>query len=72
MTPLLFITGALLLNAFIWIIVAALIYFLLIWAIKAIPVPEPFATVCRAIVIIAAIVFLINGILSLVGYNFIK
>lgn len=65
------ITGSSLLSLMITIIVVGVCFWLLDWAIKAIPVPEPFAKIARVILILAAVIFLINALLSLVGKSFI-
>ncbi len=69
---LLTISGSALLEAFIVLIVVALIFWLLWWAIAAIGVPEPFAKVLRAIIVIAAVIFLVNALLTLIGVPFIR
>jgi uncharacterized membrane protein YuzA (DUF378 family) len=61
------ISGQALLNAVIWIIVAAVIFWLVTWLIGYVGLPEPFAKVARVIVGIAAVLFLINALLTLAG-----
>lgn len=72
MILLLTISGAALLSAFIQILVVALICWLLWWLISYIGLPQPFDKVLRVLIAIAAVIFLINAILSLMGSGFIK
>lgn len=61
------ISGASLLSAVIYIIIAGLIFYLLWWLISYIGIPEPFNKVLRVIIGVAAVLFLINILLGLVG-----
>lgn len=73
-TPLLLaqISGQSLFMAVIWIIAAALVFWLLHWLIGYVRIPEPFAKVARVILAVAAVIFLINVILGIVGRPFIR
>jgi hypothetical protein len=66
------ISGSAVVNVIITIIIFAVIYMLIEWAVKAIPIGEPFAKIIRVIMILAAVIFLINALLSLNGNAFIK
>ncbi len=63
---------AAILNLLVWIMVVALICWLLWWLIGYMGLPEPFDKVLRVIVGFLAVLFLINAILSLVGQSFIR
>lgn len=68
---LLAITGQTLLYFFLWIVIAAVIWWVIQWAINYIGVPEPFNKVLRVILAIVAVIFIINALLVLVGKPFI-
>lgn len=59
------ISGSSLVNLLITVLIFAVIFWLIDWAIKAIPIPSPFSTVARVILILAAVIFLINSLLRL-------
>lgn len=65
------ISGSVLLNAIIWIIVAGVIFWLMNWLIAYVGIPEPFAKVAKVIIAIVAVVLLINALLSIAGKGFI-
>ena len=60
-----------LLRSVIWVLIIALICWLLWWLIDFIGIPEPFRKVARVIVAVAGVVLLINTLLGLVGSAFI-
>lgn len=64
------VTSSPLINAFIWIIVVAMIFWLCWWALGAIGVPEPFNKVIRVVLILVAVVVLINFLLRILGNPF--
>lgn len=66
------ISGQELFQTVIWVIVAALIYWLLIWLIGTCGVPEPFNKVLRVLLAVVAVLFLINVILSLAGHPLVS
>ena len=66
-TILLTITGAVLLEALLWLIIGAVIFFLVQWAIGFIGIDEPFAKIIRVILAIVVLLFCINALLMLVG-----
>jgi len=66
------ISGSALLNAVIWIIVAGVIYWLVMWAIDKIGVPEPFHKVLMVVVILAVLIILVNALLTIAGHPFIR
>jgi hypothetical protein len=59
------ISLAALVNLFIYIVVAGLIFWLFWWLTTFLP--EPFAKVARVILAILAVLFLVNLLLGLVG-----
>lgn len=54
------ITGSQVLAAVVWIIVAALIYFVVMWGIDKIGIPEPFHKIAVAIVVLLVVVLLVE------------
>lgn len=72
MSPLLAaISAQSLVMAVITIIAIGLICWLLIYLIGYAGVPEPFNKIARVLVMVVAVVFLINALLTLVGRPFI-
>ena len=65
------ISGDQLLHAVVWVIIAGVIFWLVIWLITYVGVPEPFNKVAKVIVAIVAVVFLVNALLTIVGKPFI-
>lgn len=72
MTLLAAISGSSLIQALVWIVIAAVIWWLLTWALGYIGIPEPFNKVVKVILALVAVVFLINALLTLVGRPFIS
>lgn len=66
------ISGEGLVGVIITLIVAGLIYWLLDWLITKVALPDPFAKVARVILIVAAVLFVINALLSLTGHPIVK
>jgi VIT1/CCC1 family predicted Fe2+/Mn2+ transporter len=66
------ISGESLVNNLVCIIVAGLIFWLLFWLIGYVGMPEPFNKIAKALLAVAAVIFLIYFLLSLVtGRSFI-
>jgi hypothetical protein len=61
------ITGTLLLDALLWLVIGAVIFFLVNWAIGYIGIQEPFAKIIRVIIAIVVVLFCLNALLMLVG-----
>lgn len=59
------ITVSALLNGLIWLVVVALIFWLVWWFISWVGIPEPFNKVIRVVLGLIAIILLINFLLSL-------
>jgi len=66
------ISGDSLVSAVIWIVVAALIYFVVMWGIEKVGIPEPFHKVAVALVVLVVVVLLVNALLSIAGRGFIR
>ena len=58
-------------NAVISLVVFGLIFWLLKWLLDALAIPQPFHKVAEVILIVAAVVLVINVLLSLIGKGFI-
>jgi hypothetical protein len=56
-----------LVNLIIYIIILGLLFWVLQYAISAIPLPEPFAKVAQVLLILVAVVIVIILLLQLVG-----
>lgn len=65
------VSGSGLISILVQLLVIALIFWVLWWALSQIGVPEPFNRVIRVILVVAAAVIVINALLSLVGGGFI-
>lgn len=66
------ISGEALVQAVVSIVIAGLIFWLLSWAISACGLPEPFAKVARVVLVLAAVVILVNALMTINGTPFIK
>lgn len=66
------ISGSNVLTALIWVIVAAVIFWLCNWLIGYIGIPEPFNKVAKVIIAVAAVIFLVNALLTIAGHPFIR
>lgn len=66
------ISGSALMTMVIWIIVAAVICWILWWLIGYVGLPEPFNKIARVIVAVIAAIICINALLTLVGKPFIN
>lgn len=65
------ISGAGIVHIIIWLIVAGLIFWLLSWLIAYVGLPEPFAKVAKVILAVAAVILIINALMSMAGTPFI-
>ena len=66
------VSGSVLLNALITLVVVGLICWLVWWFISYVGLPEPFNKVARVLVALVALIFLINFLLGLTGHPLIK
>lgn len=71
-TLLAIITGSALINSLIYLVIVALIVYLVVWFIDYCGLPEPFNKVVRIVVMLIAVIFLINFLLSLAGHPLIQ
>lgn len=62
------ISGQALFEALIWLVVVALICWVLWWFIGYCGIPEPFNKVARVIVALFAVIVVINVLLTLAGH----
>lgn len=67
------ISGEGAINAVVWLVVAGVIFWLLWWLVGYCALPEPFNKVARVVLVlaIAAVVVLINVLMSLAGHPMI-
>lgn len=67
------VSGSSLVSLLITVIVVGVICWLLWWLVSYIGLPAPFDKVCRVIIALVAVIFLINAILQVTGQGgFIK
>lgn len=57
-----------LINTMFFMIRVGLVFWLLFWLIGFVELPEPFSKVCKVILAVAAVLVLINIIMSMVGH----
>jgi len=62
------ISGQALINSLVWLIIAGLIFWLLLWLIDCVRIPEPFNKAAKVILAVAAVIFLIGFLMSLAGH----
>lgn len=72
MTLLAAIEGGAVIQAIILLVCLGLVFWLLYWLVDYVAMPEPFNKVARVILAIAAVIVLINCIMSLAGKPFIQ
>jgi hypothetical protein len=73
MTPFLAaISGQEIVNVFVWLIVAALIFWLLNWLIGYVGLGEPFLKIAKVVLGVVAVLFIVNLLLGLVGHAPVK
>ena len=66
------IAGSTLLTLLVTLVIAGLIFWLLIWFIDYVGLPDPFNKVAKVIIGLAAIVFLIDLLMGLNGHPLIR
>jgi len=66
------ITGSALLPLLVSLVIAGLIFWVLMWAIGAIGIPEPFNKIARVLVILVAVVYLLDVLLGLGGHPLVR
>lgn len=66
------ISGQAIISLVITIVIAGLIYWVLDWALTKFALPEPFAKIARVLLVLMAVVFIVNALLSMNGHGFIS
>lgn len=67
------LTGSGLINSLLYLIIIAVVFWILWYVVQKIALPEPFNKVVQVVLILAAAIFLINWLLGLTDHGgFIK
>jgi len=66
------LSGEALLTSLVWIVVLGVVFWLLLWLIGYVGLPEPFQKVAKVVLAVAAVVILINILLGWAGHPFIS
>ncbi len=66
------ITGSTILMFLLWLIVAAVVFYLFNWLLGYIGIEEPFAKVARVVIGVATVLLLVNALFWLTGHPIIK
>lgn len=66
------ITGASIVTFLVSLVIIGLIFWLFVWFLEWAGIPEPFNKVARVAIGLAALIFLVNALLTLVGKGFIN
>lgn len=66
------ISGPAIISALIWLVGIGLCFWLLWWFLDYVKLPEPFNKVAHVILMLAAVVVLINIILSISGHPIVQ
>ncbi len=61
------ITGASLLTVLIWLVVAAVVYYVVSWGLAKAALPDPFGKVANILLILIVVILIVNALLMLVG-----
>jgi hypothetical protein len=56
----------------IWLVVMGVVFWLLWWLVGYCALPEPFNKICRIVLAIAAVIVIINVLMSLAGHPLIR
>jgi hypothetical protein len=73
MTPFLAaVSGEQIVQSLIWLVVVGLIFWVLIWLVNYIALPEPFGKVVRVVLAVAGALVIINVLLSLAGHPIVR
>lgn len=64
---LLTVSGATIIQALLWLVIGAVIFFIINWGLGYIGIGEPFNKVIRVILVVVIVLFCINALLMLVG-----
>lgn len=68
---LLAVSSGALINLLVYVVIIALVFWLLWFAINKIPIPEPFKTVLQVIFLVVGVIILIDLLLGLTGNSFL-
>lgn len=68
---LLAVSSGALINLLVYVVILALVFWLLWFAINKIPIPEPFKTVLQVIFLVVGVIILIDLLLGLTGNSFL-
>jgi hypothetical protein len=66
------ISGEAVVNALIWLVIGALIFFVVNWGLTKIALPEPFNKIATVLLVLLVVVIIVNGLLTLAGHPIIK
>ena len=66
------ISGQQVVDCMLWVIIAGVIYWLLLWLLGVCGLPEPFNKVAKVLLAVVVVVILINAMLMLVNHPFIS
>lgn len=66
------ISGNALVTALIWIVIAAVVFFIANWFVGYIGIGEPFLKVAKVIIAIIVLALVVNALLTIVGRPFIS
>lgn len=72
MISLALISGSALVSALVWLVVVGLVFWLLWWLLGYVNPPQPFMKVGQVILAVAAVLFLINFLMSLAGHPIVN
>lgn len=56
------------LGLLIQLVIAGLVFWVILWGINYIGIPEPFAKVVKVVLVLAVVVFLVNLLMGLGGH----
>lgn len=66
------ISGENVIMAIVWLVVGALIFFILDWGLKKVGLPEPFNKIATVLLVLLVVVIAINALFLIVGKPFIR
>lgn len=66
------ISGSALISSLVWLICVGLVFYLLYWLVNFVALPEPFGKIIKVILAVAAVIVLINVIMSFAGSPYWK
>lgn len=66
------ITLSALVSLVVWLIIAGLIYWLVMWVIGQVGVPEPFNKIIRVVIALFVFLIVLNALLGLTGSPLVR